>query len=61
MKNIILNENDLWKVFATTFGCKPDKQDCSFKLCNHYSRCVCLAENLIKETDNKSECGVKNG
>lgn len=38
-----LSEDELWSMFAKVKGCKPNKEDCSFKSCHSWAQC----ENLI--------------
>jgi len=40
-------EGEIWKVFAKQFGCKSDKEDCSFNKCTVYARCNNLAHALV--------------
>ena len=38
--------DELWDIFVEKQGCKPTKEDCSFKKCNNWAKCQILIDAL---------------
>ena len=46
-----ISEERIWNILSTVHGCKPNKEDCSFKLCHHWAICDILTKAILKEIE----------
>ena len=42
----LLTELDTWEILAVVYGCKREKEDCSFKRCSHWVKCELLVKAI---------------
>ena len=54
-EEIELDEEKIWKILAEQFSCKPNKENCSFKMCNQWARCANLVYAITKGDMRKGE------
>ena len=55
-----LGIDELWVIFADKHGCKPDKEDCSFKRCHNWAECSNLIEAIHEAQRAKNERGEED-
>ena len=56
---VVVLEDKIQDVLVQTFGCKPSKEDCSFKGCTNWGKCECLRSNFTAAVSSGSIIRLK--
>jgi hypothetical protein len=54
-KAIGIDEEKVWCVLIEANMCKPNKEDCTFQMCNHWGSCCVMAEKITQSRPLKCE------